>query len=199
MTNTTARSSSKRHIFIPLPGNQSGSKRLIVESMAPVGINTDVTGVVYAPAPGDTRPEFVTVRFVAQVTEGTQPNSKKAWASHPMGCFEAAALPDIGIFTISGVTNAEMARLPFGGAGYHIGALVRGVNMVETRLNESSDCKSTCTGDAHNCRGGAEPKQGQEGDTAREAGKVAINCMKLMARFQKERDLLYSGDHIDDG
>ena len=92
-----------------------------------------------------------------------------------MGRFEAAALPDIGVFTISGVTNAEMARLPFGGAGYHIGALVRGVNMVETRLNESSDCKSTCTGDAHNCRGGAEPKQGQEGDTAREAGKVAIN------------------------
>ena len=45
-------------------------------------------------------------------------------------------LPDICIFTISGVTNAEMARLPFGGAGYHIGALVRGVNLVENRLNE---------------------------------------------------------------
>ena len=29
-----------------------------------------------------------------------------------------------------------MARLPFGGAGYHIGALVRGVSMVENRLNE---------------------------------------------------------------
>ena len=28
---------------------------------------------------------------------------------------------------------------------------------------------------------------------------VVINCMKLMARFQRERDLLYSGDHIDDG
>ena len=53
-----------------------------------------------------------------------------------MGRFEAVALPDIGIFTISGVTNAEMARHPFGGAGYHIGALVRGVNLVEKRLNE---------------------------------------------------------------
>ena len=121
---------------LPAPENQSGSKRLIVESMAAVGINADVTGIVHAPAPGDTRPGFVTVRFVAQVTESAQPNSKKVWASHPMGRFEAAALPDIGIFTISGVTNAEMARLPFGGAGYHIGALVRGVNLVENRLNE---------------------------------------------------------------
>ena len=29
-----------------------------------------------------------------------------------------------------------MARLPFGGAGYHAGAFVRGVNLVENRLNE---------------------------------------------------------------
>ena len=121
---------------LPAPENQSGSKRLIVETMASVGINTDVTGIVYAPAPGDTRPGFVTVRFVAQVTEGAQPNAKKVWASHPLGRFEAVALPDIGVFTINGVTNVEMARLPFGGAGYHIGALVRGVSMVENRLNE---------------------------------------------------------------
>ena len=53
---------------LPAPENQSGSKRLIVETMASVGIVTDVTGIVYAPAPGDTRPGFVTVRFVAQVT-----------------------------------------------------------------------------------------------------------------------------------
>ena len=104
--------------------------------MTSVGINADVTDIAYAPAPGATRPGFVTARFVAQVTEGAQPNSKKVWASHPMRRFEAVALPEIGIFTISGVTNAEMARLPFGGAGYHIGALVRGVNLVEKRLNE---------------------------------------------------------------
>ena len=66
-------------------------------------------------------------------------------------------------------------------------------------ITVSSDCKTTCTGNAHNCRDGVEPKQGQPGETAREAGRVVINCMKLMARFQKERDLLYSGDHIDDG
>ena len=118
---------------LPAPENQSGSNRPIVESMAAVGINADVTGIVHAPAPGDTRPGFVTVRFVAQVTESAQPNSTKVWASHPMGRFEAAALPGIGIFTISGVTNSGMARLPFGGAGYHIGALVRGVNMVKRR------------------------------------------------------------------
>ena len=58
---------------LPASENQSGSKRLIVESMASVGINTDVTGIVYAPAPGDTRPGFVTVSFVAQVTEGASP------------------------------------------------------------------------------------------------------------------------------
>ena len=46
---------------------------------------------------------------------------------------------------------------------------------------------------------GVEPKQGQLGKTAREAGRVVINCMELMARFQKERGLLYSGDHIGDG
>ena len=66
-------------------------------------------------------------------------------------------------------------------------------------ITVSSDCKTTCTGNAHNCRDGAEPKPGKEGDTAREADKVVINCMKLMARFWRERDLLSSEDHIDDG
>ena len=121
---------------LPVPENQSGSKRPIVESMASVGINADVTDIVHAPAPGDTRSGFVTVRLVAQVTESAQQNPKKVRASHPMGRTEAAALPDIGIFTIGGVTNVEMARLPFGGAGYHAGAFVRGVNLVENRLNE---------------------------------------------------------------
>ena len=32
---------------LPHPENQSGSKRLIVESMASVGINADVTDIVY--------------------------------------------------------------------------------------------------------------------------------------------------------
>ena len=80
---------------LPHPENQSGSKRLIVESMASVGINADVTDIVYAPAPGDTRSGFVTVRLVAQLTEGAQQNSKKVRASHPMGRAEAIALPDI--------------------------------------------------------------------------------------------------------
>ena len=111
--------------LLPHPDNQSGSKRLIVESMASVGINADVTDIVYAPAPGDTRSGFVTVRLVAQVTESAQQNSKKVWASHPLGRTEAAALPDIGIFTIGGVTNVEMARLPFSGAGYHAGSTAR--------------------------------------------------------------------------
>ena len=70
---------------LPYPENQNGSKRLIVESMASVGINVDATDVVYAPAPGDTRSGFVTIRRVAQVTESAQLNSKKGWASHPLG------------------------------------------------------------------------------------------------------------------
>ena len=70
---------------LPHPENQSGSKRLIVESMASVGINVDVTDIVYAPAPGDTRSGFVTIRLVAQVTESAQLNSKKVRASHPLG------------------------------------------------------------------------------------------------------------------
>ena len=125
---------------LPHPENQSGPKRLIVESMASVGINADLTGIVYAPAPGDTRSGFVTIHLVAQVTESAQQNSKKVWASHPLGRTDAAALPAIGIFTIGGVANVEMARLPFGGAGYHAGAFVRGVNLVENRLNEGNGC-----------------------------------------------------------
>ena len=80
---------------LPYPENQNGSKRLIVESMASVGINVDATDVVYAPAPGDTRSGFVAIRLVAQVTESAQLNSKKVWASHPLGRTEAVALPDI--------------------------------------------------------------------------------------------------------
>ena len=88
---------------LPHPENQSGSKRLIVESMASVGINTDVTDIAYAPAPGDTRSGFVTVHLVANITESAQLNAKKVWASHPMGRTETIALPDIGVFTIGGV------------------------------------------------------------------------------------------------
>ena len=54
---------------LPHPENQNGSKRLIVDSMASVGINIDATDVVYAPAPGDTRSVFVTISLVAQVIE----------------------------------------------------------------------------------------------------------------------------------
>ena len=51
---------------LPRPENQSGSKlctkRLIVESMASVGINADLTDIVHAPAPpGDTRPGFASL------------------------------------------------------------------------------------------------------------------------------------------
>ena len=70
---------------LPRPENQSGSKlctkRLIVESMASVGINADLTDIVHAPAPGDTRPGFVTIRIAAQVTESAQNNPKRVRAA----------------------------------------------------------------------------------------------------------------------
>ena len=94
---------------LPVPENQSGSKRLIVESMASVGINVDVTDIVYAPAPGDTRAGFVTIHLIAQVTDSAQLNSKKVWASHPLGRTEAVALPEIGFFTIGGLTAPAAA------------------------------------------------------------------------------------------
>ena len=121
---------------LPHPEDQLGPKRLIVDTMASVGINTDVDDIAYAPAPGDTRSGFVTVHLVANITEQAQLNAKKVWSSYPMGRSEAVALPEIGIFTIGGVTHSEMTRLPFGGSAYQIGAFVRGVNLVENRLNE---------------------------------------------------------------
>ena len=53
-----------------------------------------------------------------------------------MGRTEASALSDIGVFTIGGTANSEIRRLPFGGAAYQIGAYVRGVSLMENRLNE---------------------------------------------------------------
>ena len=85
MTKTIVPWWSIRHNCPTLKANHNGSKRPIVESMASVGINADATDVVYAPAPGDTRSGFVTIRLVAQVTESAQLNSKKLWASHPLG------------------------------------------------------------------------------------------------------------------
>ena len=104
--------------------------------MMSVGIEVDPVDITYAPAPGDTRSGFVTVVIVAKITDGAQLNAKKVWASHPPARSEPVALPDIGVFTINGVTHSEMSRAPFGGAGYQIGAYVRGVNLVENRLNE---------------------------------------------------------------
>ena len=114
---------AQREIFFELIFRNGAEQNGGLPPWASVGINVDATGVVYAPAPGDTRSGFVTIRLVAQVTESAQLNSKKVWASHPLGRTEAVALPDIGIFTIGGVTNVEMARLPFGGAGYSTAAL----------------------------------------------------------------------------
>ena len=88
---------------LPHPENQSGSKRLITESMAAVGIEVNLIDIVHAPDPGDTRSGFVTVHLVAKITESAQLNAKKVWASHPLGRNEAVAIPDIGIFTINGV------------------------------------------------------------------------------------------------
>ena len=121
---------------LPFPENQSGSKRLIADTMMSVGIEVDPVDITYAPAPGDTRSGYVTIVIVAKITDGAQLNAKKVWASHPLARSEPVALPDIGVFTINGVTHSEMSRAPFGGAGYQIGAYVRGVNLVENRLNE---------------------------------------------------------------
>ena len=95
---------------LPHPENQSGSKRLITESMAAVGIEVNPNGIVYAPAPGDTRSGFVTVHLVAEITESAQLNAKKVWASHPLGRNEAVAIPDLGVFTINGVKNSEINK-----------------------------------------------------------------------------------------
>ena len=121
---------------LPFPENQSGSKRLIADTMMSVGIEVDPVDITYAPAPGDTRSGYVTIVIVAKITDGAQLNAKKVWTSHPLARSEPVALPDIGVFTINGVTHSEMSRAPFGGAGYQIGAYVRGVNLVENRLNE---------------------------------------------------------------
>ena len=121
---------------LPFPENQSGSKRLIADTMMSVGIEVDPVDITYAPAPGDTRSGYVTIVIVAKITDGAQLNAKKVWASHPLARSEPVALPDVGVFTINGVTHSEMSRAPFGGAGYQIGAYVRGVNLVENRLNE---------------------------------------------------------------
>ena len=85
---------------LPFPENQSGSKRLIADTMMSVGIEVDPADITYAPAPGDTRSGFVTVVIVAKVTDDAQLNAKKVWASHPLARSEAVALPDIGIFTL---------------------------------------------------------------------------------------------------
>ena len=62
---------------LPHPENQSGSKRLITESMASVGIGADPNGIVCAPAPGDTRSGFVTVHLVAKITEIAQRSAER--------------------------------------------------------------------------------------------------------------------------
>ena len=121
---------------LPFPENQSGSKRLIADTMMSVGIEVDPVDITYAPAPGDTRSGYVTIVIVAKITDGAQLNAKKVWASHPLARSEPVALPDVGVFTINGVTHSEMSRAPFGGAGYQIGAYVRGVNLVENRWRE---------------------------------------------------------------
>ena len=69
---------------LPFPENQSGSKRLIADTMMSVGIEVDPVDITYAPAPGDTRSGHVTIVIVAKITDGAQLNAKKVWTSHPL-------------------------------------------------------------------------------------------------------------------
>ena len=82
--------------YLPFPENQSGSKRLIADTMMSVGIEVDPVDITYAPAPGDTRSGYVTIVIVAKITDGAQLNAKKVWTSHPLARSEPVALPDIG-------------------------------------------------------------------------------------------------------
>ena len=104
--------------------------------MAAVGIIADVDDVVYSRAAGDIRSGLVTVHLVAQVTAHGQSNFKKVWASHPLRRPETIALPGVGTEACGEAMTVEVSRLPFGGAGYRAGALVRGVDLVANRLNE---------------------------------------------------------------
>ena len=81
---------------LPFPENQSGSKRLIADTMMSVGIEVDPVDITYAPAPGDTRSGYVTIVIIAKITDGAQLNAKKVWTSHPLARSEPVALPDIG-------------------------------------------------------------------------------------------------------
>ena len=139
---------------LPFPENQSGSKRLIADTMMSVGIEVDPVDITYAPAPGDTRSGYVTIVIIAKITDGAQLNAKKVWTSHPLARSEPVALPDIGVFTINGATHSEMSRAPFGGAGYQIGAyrpVKETLASVKCRLNSLSNYGRKLLFDAKSC------------------------------------------------
>jgi len=124
----------------------------------------------------------------APTAKGTSQNGKAPGSNRTSSSFAVSGARAASYALDETVTASSFPAFTAGNVG-DVGDEVR---------SNSDEVIETCTGNAHNCRDGAEPKQGPDGDTAREADKVVINCMKLMARFQKERDLLYSGDHIDD-
>ena len=132
-------------------------------------------------------------------TQSQRKNNARLGGIRTMSCDKRAEVDAFG----SAVENFEIDMSgPFEEIYVSIANWLHEANIAMARvalITVSSDCKTTCTGNAHNCRNGSEPKEGVSGDSAREADRVVINCMKLMARFQKERELLNSGDHIDDG
>ena len=75
---------------LPFPENQSGSKRLIADTMMSVGIEVDPVDITYAPAPGDTRSGFVTVVIVAKVTDGAQLNAEGGCLPKEQQCGSSA-------------------------------------------------------------------------------------------------------------
>ena len=67
----------------PASENQNGSKRLIVERMASAGINADVTGIVYAPAPGGRQPTGIRNGPLCCASHGGRPAELQEGAGQP--------------------------------------------------------------------------------------------------------------------
>ena len=165
---------------LPFPENQSGSKRLIADTMMSVGIEVDPADITYAPAPGDTRSGFVTVVIVAKVTDGA---AAMTLLDH------AAARADLAFAQTHGGNTRERSKSNQNRWGDGYSEVAKRTALVCTRLRKLIKAVyHNRLDDADSLRVALSADGIDVGDVHREA---AVVVTEAKAALKAERKLLH--------
>ena len=121
----------------PAVGKRVEQIQQIVDCMHATGLHVDNGNVVFGPDSSDSRDNSCAVRMVATVGDGALGTIKHVAEAFPYALTLPFRLNGLGGFDFNGSPpQANLMRLPWGGAGSDVVAYVRGPLLVSNIYNE---------------------------------------------------------------